>query len=151
MSSLLPLMYCSCKSKSKFESYTTHCHILNTTKYMHKKAGSRGVFTRGGGGTESQRLVPTAQAATWGQYERGIKPLFNKIFVSENAFQGIEKPIFPYSITSILSKVVHSNTLFLTISYAFPCRPLGALVRFPCVWGGGGHNYCNASLSRPNV
>ena len=48
------------------------------------------------------------------------------------------KPIFPYSITSILSKVRHSNTLFLTISFAFPCRPLGVLVRFPCVCVGGG-------------
>ena len=28
--------------------------------------------------------------------------------------------------------VVHSKSLFLTISFAFPCRPLGALVRFPC-------------------
>ena len=39
--------------------------------------------------------------------------------------------------------VVHSNTLFLTISFEFPCRPLGALVRFPCggvgdLGGGGG-------------
>ena len=35
---------------------------------------------------------------------------FFKIYVSENAFQAILKPIFPYSITSILSKVRHSNT-----------------------------------------
>ena len=34
-------------------------------------------------------------------------------------FQAILKPIFPYSITSILSKVTHSNTLFLAISFAF--------------------------------
>ena len=34
---------------------------------------------------------------------------FFKIFVSENAFQAILKPFFPYSITSILSKVRHSN------------------------------------------
>ena len=63
--------------------------------------------------------------------------------------------MFPYSITSILSKVVHPNTLFLTISFAFPCRPLGALVRFTCVCGGGGgeegHIISNASLSQPNV
>ena len=32
-----------------------------------------------------------------------------KIYVSENAFQAILKPSFPYSITSILSKVRHSN------------------------------------------
>ena len=51
-----------------------------------------------------------------------------------------------FSITSMLSTVRHSNTLFLTISFAFPCRPLGALVRFPC-----GHSNCNASLSQPNV
>ena len=29
---------------------------------------------------------------------------------SENAFQAILKPFFPYSITSILSKVRHSNS-----------------------------------------
>ena len=34
---------------------------------------------------------------------------FFKIYVSENAFQAILKPSFPYSITSILSKVRHSN------------------------------------------
>ena len=34
---------------------------------------------------------------------------FFKIYVSENAFLAILKPSFPYSITSILSKVKHSN------------------------------------------
>ena len=34
---------------------------------------------------------------------------FCKIYVSENAFLAILKPSFPYSITSILSKVKHSN------------------------------------------
>ena len=49
-------------------------------------------------------------------------------------------------------QVRHSNTLFLTISFAFHCHALGALVRFPCVCvGGGGHSNCNASLSQPNV
>ena len=28
--------------------------------------------------------------------------------------------------------------MFLTISFAFPCRPLGALVRSPCGGCGGG-------------
>ena len=37
----------------------------------------------------------------------------------------------------MLRKVEHSNPLFLSISFAFPCRPIGALVRFPC--GGGVH------------
>ena len=51
---------------------------------------------------------------------------------------------FPYSITSILSKLDTQAT-----SFAFPCRPLGALISFPCGDGGGGaqHNtvyYCNA-------
>ena len=31
-----------------------------------------------------------------------------------------------------------TTTLFLTISFACPCRPFGALVRFPCGGGGGG-------------
>ena len=79
----------------------------------------------------------------------GLNPPLIKIVVSENAFQAIKKPISPYSITSILSKVVHSSTLSLTISFAFSGRPLGALERFPC--GGGGHIICNASLSQPNV
>ena len=34
-------------------------------------AGPRGVVYEGGGGTESQRLKPTAQAGTWEEYERG--------------------------------------------------------------------------------
>ena len=34
---------------------------------------------------------------------------FFKIYVSENAFQAIFKPSFPYSITSILSKASQSN------------------------------------------
>ena len=38
-----------------------------------------------------------------------------KIYVSENTFEAILKPIFPYSITSILSKVRHSNTLFFLL------------------------------------
>ena len=32
--------------------------------------------------------------------------------------------------------------------FAFSCRPLGAMVRFPC---GGGHSRSNTSLSQPNV
>ena len=35
--------------------------------------------------------------------------IFFKIYVSENAFQAILKPTFPYSITSILSKVRQSS------------------------------------------
>ena len=61
------------------------------------------------------------------------------------------KAIFPYSITSILSKVRHSNTMFLTISFSFPYHPLGALLRLPSGGGGKGHSNCNASLSQPNV
>ena len=53
---------------------------------------------------------------------------FFKIYLSENAFQAILKPIFPYSITSILSKVRHSTPCSLQLT-SFPCHPLGALVR----------------------
>ena len=52
----------------------------------------------------------------------GPPPEKMKIYVSENAFQAILKPIFPYSITTILSKVRHSNTLFLAKTFAFPCH-----------------------------
>ena len=55
----------------------------------------------------------------WGV--RGASPgIFFKIYVSENAFQAILKPIFPHLITSILSKVRHSNTLFSAINFSFP-------------------------------
>ena len=92
-----------------------------------------GLFTGGGGGggkggTSSQRLEPSGASSEWGESMRGgLKPPlirggtgdlprnFLKICVSENAFRAILNPIFPYSITSILSKVRHSNTLFLTI------------------------------------
>ena len=51
---------------------------------------------------------------------RGTSPgFFLKIYVSENAFQAMLKPIFPYSMTSISSKVRHSNTLFLIIILHF--------------------------------
>ena len=39
----------------------------------------------------------------------GAPPDFFLIYVSENPFQAILKPSFPYSITSTLSKVRHSN------------------------------------------
>ena len=43
---------------------------------------------------------------------------FYKIYVSEHAFQAILQPIFPYSITSVLS-----NTLFFAFNFSFPCYP----------------------------
>ena len=90
MSSLLPLLYCSCKCKSKFESYTTHCHILNKEIYVQKGLDPEELFTKGGGGAlKTKALEPTAQAATWEAYERGIDPPLIKIFASENAFQAI--------------------------------------------------------------
>ena len=55
----------------------------------------------------------------------GVLPriFFLKIYVSENAFQAILKPIFSYSITAILSKVRHSNPggggVTLILSYVY--------------------------------
>ena len=73
------------------------------------------------GGTENRSLEPSGEnRREMGEYERGdVPPLirgvwgafpgkFFKIYVSENAFQAILKPIFAFSITSILSKVRHS-------------------------------------------
>ena len=40
---------------------------------------------------------------------RRTSPEFFKKSMSENAFQAILKPFFPYSLTSILNKVRHSN------------------------------------------
>ena len=94
----------------------------------------------GGGALKAEVLNRAAKAAR-GEYEREDEPPlirgvpgaspgnFFKIYVSENAFQAFLKPIFPYSITSILSKVRHSNTLFFAIKFSFPCHPLGALVK----------------------
>ena len=68
----------------------------------------------------------------WLCFSRCLPRKFFKIYVSQNAFQAIFKPIYPYSITSILSKVRHSNTLFFAINFSFTCHPLCALVRL-CV------------------
>ena len=77
---------------------------------MSTRAGPRGVVY--GGALQAEDLNRVAQAVS-----RARKPLligggsgkFFKIYVSENAFQVILKPFFPYSITSVLSKVRHSN------------------------------------------
>ena len=95
-----------------------------------------------GGALKAKVLNRAAKAARrGGEYEReggvnppligaGVSPgFFLKIYVSENAFQAILKPIFPYSITSILSKIRHSHTLFFAINFSFLCHPHGALVR----------------------
>ena len=98
----------------------------------------------GGGALKAEVLNREGKAIRGGEYERGLTPLslegsgglpqnFFKIYVSENAFRSILKPIFPYSITSILSKVRHSNSLFFAINFSFPCHHLGALVRL-CIF-----------------
>ena len=75
------------------------------------------------GCTSSQGLEPSGSSREQGESMRGammeahwrgvrgggLPQKFFKIYVSENAFQAILKPSFPYSITSILSKVRHSN------------------------------------------
>ena len=79
----------------------------------------------GGRGAESRSFELIGASHEWGKSMRaGVGPSLEKmkIYVSENAFQAILKPIFPHSITSILSEVRHSNTLFLAISFAFPCH-----------------------------
>ena len=55
---------------------------------MCKKGWTQRVFIRRAS-TESQWLEPTAQAATWAEYEWGIEPPLFEIFVPENAFQAI--------------------------------------------------------------
>ena len=72
------------------------------------------------GGTSSPKLEPSVASREQGEsMSRGGGSLEGasrdlprnsfKIYVSENAFQAILKPSFPYSINSILSKVRHSN------------------------------------------
>ena len=80
---------------------------------------------RGRGALKVEVLNRAAKAAM-GEYERGDEPLslggsmgpppdfVFKIYVSENAFQAILKPIFPYTITSILSKVSIKNLMAAT-------------------------------------
>ena len=64
----------------------------------------------------------------------GAPRKFFKIYVSENAFQAILKPSFPYSITSILSKVSHSNPRgWGTLIFSYT-RRLGLFFFF--FWGG---------------
>ena len=72
----------------------------------------------GGGGTSSRRLEQSGAGRERGRgspcsLEGGVRGRspgnFFKIYVSANAFQAILKPLFPYSITSVLSKVRHSN------------------------------------------
>ena len=107
-------------------------------RLVGRRAGPRDVVA---GGALKAEVLNRAPKAARGGYERGNEPLlirgvrgsslgkFFKIYVSENAFQAILKPIFPYSITSILSKVKHSNTLFFAINFSIRCHPLGALGR----------------------
>ena len=79
----------------------------------------------GGGGAESRSFELIGASHEWGKSMRagvGPPPKKMNIYIFENAFQAILKPIFPYSVTSILSKVRHSNTLSLAISFAFPCH-----------------------------
>ena len=98
------------------------------------------LLSGGGGGTESQSFEPSGKIREGGGSMRGVNlhlirgpraspGKFCKIYVSENVFQAILKPIFPYSLTSILTKVRYSNTLFFAFIFSFPCHPLGALVR----------------------
>ena len=68
------------------------------------RAVYRGVVYRGGGGvdTESRRPEPSDASRERGggggvEYERGLNSL-KKIYVSENAFQAILKPSFPFAI-----------------------------------------------------
>ena len=83
-----------------------------------------------GGALKAEVFNRAAKAARGGSMRGGLNPLslgglgaskgkFCKIYVSENAFQAVLKPIFPYSITSILIKVRHSNTLFLLLTFHF--------------------------------
>ena len=74
-------------------------------------------------GAESRSFELIGASHEWGKSMRaGVGPPLEKmkIYISENAFQAILKPIFPYSITLILNKVRYSNTLFLAVSFAFP-------------------------------
>ena len=108
-----------------------------------RRAGPRDDLGGGGGALKAEVLNRAVKAARWVQegYERGMNPPLIrgvrgsspgkkfKIYESEKAFQAILQPIFPFSITSILSKVRHSNTLFFAINFSFPCHPLDALAR----------------------
>ena len=82
---------------------------------------------------------------------RELRGHFYKIYVSENAFQAILKPIFPYSITSILSKVRHSNAsccLFVFVLFRAPTA--SAVARAPPFPGSGTAILCTRRL-QPTV
>ena len=91
--------------------------VLKSLLSTQNRAGPRGVGY--GGALQAQNLNKAAQAVSGGSMSMsggligggfgGAPPKIFKIYVSENAFQAIFKPSFPYSITSVLSKVRHSN------------------------------------------
>ena len=84
---------------------------------MHLQGWTQRGRLRGGGALQAKDLNRAAQAVSGvrkplliGGGSGGCSPgKFFKIYVSENAFQAILKPFFPYSMTSVLSKVRHSN------------------------------------------
>ena len=127
-----------------------------SSRWSDDRAGPRGVVYGGGGGgglaLEAECLKRAAQAVRGGRvWEGGRTPcslegvrgcstgFFFKIYVSENAFQAIFNPIFSYSITSILSKVRHSNPRGGGYSDSFICiRRLGLFfggLKFRKFWG----------------
>ena len=104
------------------DPHSTLFNIRNVSMYMHMEIVNN---SRMCGTNERGNEPPCIRVGG-----PGTSPeFFFKIYISENAFQAILKPIFPYSITSILSKVRHSNTFFFAINFSFSCHPLGALVR----------------------
>ena len=102
-----------------------------------ERRSSQGWSQRGGGALQAKGLNRVAQGMSGVEYERdgwnpplirggvpGSSPeFFFKIYVSENAFQAILKPLFPYSITSI-----SGSTLSVRTSATF----LGCLVCVIC-------------------
>ena len=118
--------------------YITKCHIQQLRDGYTNSKVDRNQFKDVQGRTQRcccrgtlkiEVLNRAAKAARWGSMRGEMSPLslggsggpppgkFFKIYVSENAFQAILKPIFAFSITSILSKVRHSDTLFFAIFY----------------------------------
>ena len=115
-------------------NHTTHCHILNNEIYVQKRLDPEGLFTKPG--HWKPKTWTDGASSDVKEYERGDwTPLSLKSLPQKMHFKPFRNP-FSYSITSILSYFVHSNTFFLTFSFDFPCRPLGALVRLPCRGGG---------------
>ena len=147
MSSFLPLLYCKCKSQ--FESYTTHCHILNTTIYMYKKGWTQRGCLRRGGHWKPKAWTDGAssdEGRVWGEV---WSPLSLKSLSLRMHFKPFGNPFSIFynlyvKLSCILKHLVPNYYFCISLSSSFYFGKVPMLVER---W----QINCNASFSQPNV